>query len=164
MSFQISEKMRKPFSRLELYCRGPAYKEAQKRLIRDHGKYMEDKVKDAKMTLDMALGRHLDYIKIEEFIANSPVLLQYHDMAYEECCRNKDYNMVSVMILALEKIAEVLLEYEKGYEYMSQSELVKRIKELETENKEFRSTISKLGDIYDIIGKCRNSPSEQKDK
>ena len=166
MSFPNYEKMRKPIDRLlESYGKRHNYKDAQQHLIHGQDEYMKDKVKNAKMTIDGLLSRHLDYYKIEEFIANSPVLLKYHDMAYNECAKNKNYTMISVMILALEKIADTLLEYEKGYEHMPQPELVKRIKELESENEEFRSTLSKLGDIYDVIGKCRNSSGmDEEDK
>ena len=159
---EIKLNTRGSISRLEAYCRGPAFRRAQKRLV-GHDIDAKDKVQEAKNTISLMLSRHLDYCKIEEFIANSPVLLQYHDMAYEECARNKVYSMVSIMILTLEKIATVLLEHEKGYDHMPQSELVKRIKELEAENTEFRSTLNKLGDIYDVIGKCRNSSDNTPD-
>ena len=153
----------KSISRLEAYCHGPKYSRSKK-ILTGYSEGIESSVKSVKNTIDTLLKRHLDYCKIEEYIAENPVLTQYHSMAYNECSRNKEYSMVSVMINTLAKIAEVLIEHEKGYEHMSQSELVKRINELEAENEEFRSTLDKLGDIYDVIGKCRRSSSIQDDK
>lgn len=150
-------------NRLEAYCHGPSYKHSKDNLM-GHDKAGEECAKTAKVALDTLLARHLDYCKIEEFIADNPVLLQYYSIAEEECSRNKKYGMASVMINALEKIAEVLLEHEKSYEHMPQPELVKRIKELETENEEFRSTINKLEDIYDVIEKCRNNSDTKESK
>lgn len=148
----MNQKKNQPISRLEAYCHGPAYLNSRKALL-NHIKVDEDQIKSAKHTLDILLSRH-DYLsKIEAFIADSPVLLQYYSQAEDEVTRAGNFSMATIFITALEKISEVLLEHEKGYDSMTTSELLVTINQLENENRELKSTLDQIAKIFGVIEK-----------
>ena len=76
-------------------------------------KITEDQAKSAKHIIDVLISRHNYLSRVEEFIANNPVLLPYYAQAQEEVTSAQNYSMSAIFIVALEKISDVLLEYEK---------------------------------------------------
>ena len=137
-------------SRLDEQCRGNInYFQARQSLI-NCIKVTDNQVKSTKHTMDVLISRHNYLSQVEEFIANSPVLLQYYAQAEEEVTRAQNFSMSTIFITALDKIAEVLLEYEKGYNSKDKDELIARIQELEVKNKELQDAMDQIAKIFGI--------------
>ena len=128
-------------NRLEAYSKSPAYGRARNTILN----YAAPKSNNIKHILDLLLFRHEYLTKIEGFIADHPVLLQYFSQAEDDILKSKEpYSIITLFIKALEKMSNTLLEYEKGYDSMSEFELMDQIGKLEEENKELRSKLDKI--------------------
>lgn len=132
-------------SRLDIYCTGglDAFM-AKSALMKNCIKATEDQVKSAQNTISILMSRHNYLSQIEEYVANSSVLLPYYAQAEEEVTRANNFSMAIIFITALEKISEVLLEYEEEYTSKDKNELINRIHELEDENKDLKSRIDQI--------------------
>ena len=136
-------------SRLDIYCAGKldAFM-AKSSLIKNRIKVTEDQVKSAQNTISILISRHNYLSQIEEYVANSSVLLPYYAQAEEEVTRANNFSMATIFITALEKISEVLLEYEQSTERETPDEELVRLRK---ENKELNE---KLDEIAEIFRKC----------
>ena len=137
-------------SSLDIYCTGGHAFMAKSSLM-NCIKVTDDQVKSAKNTLDSLISRHNYLSRVEEFIANNPVLLPYYAQAQDEVTSAQNYSMAVILIVALEKISDVLLEYENEYVSKDKEELIARIQELESKNKELQDTLDKIAKIFGVI-------------
>lgn len=144
-------------SRLDIYCAGglDAFM-AKSSLMKNCIKVTEDQAKSAKNTIDVLISRHNYLSRVEEYIANSSVLLPYYAQAQDEVASAQNCSMVTIFITALEKISNVLSEYENEYISKDKEELVARIQELESKNKELQDTLDQIAKIFGVIDNTKS--------
>lgn len=135
-------------SRLDICCAGGLDAFMAKNSLMNCIKVTEDQVKSAKNTISILVSRHNYLSQIEEYVANSSILLPYYAQAEDEVTRANNFSMAAIFITALEKISEVLLEYEQSTERKTPDEELVRLRK---ENKELNE---KLDEIAEIFRKC----------
>lgn len=107
-----------------------------------------EKTISAKHILDILEGRHNYLCRIEKFVADNPVLLEYYVEAEEEVAKSGIPYMAAIFITALEKIAEDLLDYKEVYN-SSESVLIEKINKLNADNKKLKSKLNKITEIFE---------------
>ena len=133
-------------SRLDIYCAGglDAFM-TKSALMKNRIKATEDQVKSAQNTINILMSRHNYLSRVEEYVANSSVLLSYYVQAEEELTRANNFSMATIFITALEKISEVLLEYEQSTKRETQNEELVRLRK---ENKELNEKLDEIAEIF----------------
>lgn len=133
-------------SRLDIYCAGglDAFM-AKSALMKNSIKVTEDQAKSAQNTISILMSRHNYLSQIEEYVANSSVLLPYYAQAEEEVTRANNFSMATIFITALEKISEVLLEYEQSTGRETPDEELVRLRK---ENKELNEKLDEIAEIF----------------
>lgn len=132
-------------SRLEEYCNGNIDYLTSRHSLMNCIKVTDEQVKSAQKTLDMLISRQNYLSQVEEFIANSPILLKYYAEAEDEVTRANNFSMATIFITALEKISEVLLEYEQSTERETLDEELVRLRK---ENKELNEKLDEIAEIF----------------
>lgn len=136
-------------SRLEEYCKGNIDCFTSRHSLMNCIKVTDEQVKSAQKTLDMLVSRQNYLSQVEEFIANSPILLKYYAQAEDEVTRANNFSMAAIFITALDKIQDTLLECE--YATKDKEELIARIHELEAKNKELQDAMDQIAKIFGVI-------------
>ena len=136
------------FEKMKDHCKNVDFALARTSLTNHGLGDNDDKIESARQTIGILIARHNDLANVEEFIAQSPVLMKYYVQAQNEVTRANNFSMATIFITALEKISEVLLEYEQSTERETPDEELVRLRK---ENKELNE---KLDEIAEIFRKC----------
>lgn len=138
-------------SRVDIYCTGDIDAFMARSSLMNSIKVTDEQVKSAKNTIDILISRHNYLSRVEEYIANSSVLLPYYAQAHDEATSAQVYSMSAIFITALEKISDDLFEYKEEYVSKDKEELIAKIQELESKNKELQDTLDKIAKIFGVI-------------